>query len=477
MKSSGSFFKFVTALHIVGILLLGCQMPKSSQLPSGQTGPPAVLTPEQMEEDVDFLVKTIKDCHPAPYAYVSRKDFKAALQKVRQTCRVGDMSNDNFYRHAAWLAGRMRNGHTRVRQPRITGKVFPLYWSLEEDKVILRAGNNLEKRYWGLQVVTIGGDPALEVMRYYAGLQPREGRDFDPDVGFLRDFLFFCLALDYGHEELVLELETGPGQVERTVVPAVDYEQIFSGGHESSSSPAPKAPIVYSYRSDCRTGIMKVRSFGDHGEFRTAIRDAFTDLKANNAENLIIDVRDCPGGDGRLSDALLCYLTNKEFTSCIKGKLKYSKLYQKQRGKDTFHVFKSFLCFFTDGALQFVIQPIKPGDNPLRFGGTVYVLINGRSRSTAADFAGVVRHYELGTLIGQETGDTMISYGDSLSYQLPNSRLTGSVSCKRYVMPGATAENALQGVQPHYVVRPLPDELWTHRDAVVEFALDFCALR
>ena len=95
----------------------------------------------------------------------------------------------------------------------------------------------------------------------------------------------------------------------------------------------------------------------------------------------------------------------------------------------------------------------------------------------AADFAGVVRHYELGKLIGQETGDTMISYGDSLSYQLPNSQLAGRVSCKKFVMPGATAENALQGVQPHYVVRPLPEEIRTNRDAVMEFALDLCASR
>ena len=86
----------------------------------------------------------------------------------------------------------------------------------------------------------------------------------------------------------------------------------------------------------------------------------------------------------------------------------------------------------------------------------------------------MVKHNELGVLIGQATGDTMASYGDYLQFRMPNSQLNCMVSCKYYELPGTTQENATQGVKPDYPVVSLLEDAWEHRDRALEFAYELC---
>lgn len=469
---------YLIPLFMFYMVISGCTEPVLSPPLPDQTGHQFMLTPQQMEQDIDFLVKTIEDSHPAPYAYISHRDFKKAIKQVRQACQ-NNISIDQFYFQTAWLAGQLRNGHTNVSQPkgwkeRACEKVFPLYFWIEHDQVFLQGGHNLEPQYKGTQVIAIQEEPAFDVLRRYANLPPREARNFDPDIVFNPNLLWYCLALDYGQDKLKLKLKDKTGQIEDIEIHAVIYEEIFQNITTTSASDQ-KSPITYNYHSDCRTGIIKVKTFGPPPQFSDAIKEAFTDLKEKNAENLIIDVRDCPGGNSLFSDELIGYLTDKEFTDNIKGKLKYSKLYIQQRGKDQHYIAKSCFSLFTGGNLSMVTPPVNPGNNTLRFNGTLYVLINGSSRSTAGSFATVIKHYNLGTLIGEQTGETMVRYGDSLSFTLPNSQLACSVACKQYIMPGTTKENASQGVQPHIYIRPSLEDIWNNRDPVMEYALESCS--
>lgn len=456
---------------LVPIMSIGCTAPEVSKQILSQASPPETLSPVQMKEDIDFLVKTLKEVHPNMYAYMSREDFESALSKTMQACEDGNMPVEIFYRHAAWLAGQLKNGHTKVYPPKrwhdYIGKVFPLFWKLDEDKVRLYKGPYLDKRHWGATVLTINGKPALEVMRYYSSLWAREVRGYNLDIGYMVKYLWRNMALDFGENELELELKNRNGQVERVVVKAVSIRDAFKG-QKTTTGPVKWSPVTYSYRDDCQTGLMKIRSFGDAVKFREEIKNAFSDLKAKGAKNLIIDVRGCPGGNTLFSDELLGYLTDKEFTKWQKYKYRYSKLYQQQRGKHGFLIFT--------GSIHTVRpKPIKPAANPLRFKGDLYILIDRRTGSTAVDFAGLVKYYKLGMLIGQETGDTMASYGDILSFKLPNSQLAGIIACKYYEITGTTKDNAMQGVKPDHYVGPLLEDTWDESDRVMKFVHELCS--
>ena len=66
------------------------------------------------------------------------------------------------------------------------------------------------------------------------------------------------------------------------------------------------------------------------------------------------------------------------------------------------------------------------------FDGALYVLTDTWSYSAAMDFAMMVADNDLGTIVGKPSGNLPDSYGDSLLFQLPNSKLLMCVSYKKW---------------------------------------------
>lgn len=54
----------------------------------------------------------------------------------------------------------------------------------------------------------------------------------------------------------------------------------------------------------------------------------------------------------------------------------------------------------------------RTGREPIFFGGKVIVLIGPRTFSSASDLADAIKTYHLATLVGQETGGRVNTFGD-----------------------------------------------------------------
>ena len=69
------------------------------------------------------------------------------------------------------------------------------------------------------------------------------------------------------------------------------------------------------------------------------------------------------------------------------------------------------------------LKPSRPSFP--QFSGSVYILINGGTYSTGADFVSLMKSYQLATFIGDEAGGAY--YGNTSGYlitvKLPNSKL------------------------------------------------------
>ncbi len=60
------------------LLLPACSLGTSqTQLPQTQPAQ-GRLSPRQMKQDLDFLLATIKRCHPDPYKYIGAEAFEAS---------------------------------------------------------------------------------------------------------------------------------------------------------------------------------------------------------------------------------------------------------------------------------------------------------------------------------------------------------------------------------------------------------------
>ena len=59
-----------------------------------------------------------------------------------------------------------------------------------------------------------------------------------------------------------------------------------------------------------------------------------------------------------------------------------------------------------------------------RYNGSLFVLIDDKTFSAASTFAGVIKEYNIGKIVGYSaTGGTIEYYGDFLLFKLPNTKM------------------------------------------------------
>lgn len=123
-------------------------------------------------------------------------------------------------------------------------------------------------------------------------------------------------------------------------------------------------------------GYIKLNSFMPAENAGNLIWAAFTFLINTNA--LIIDIRYNGGGSETMVQFLLSYLTKRQ---------------------NSIHL-KSFYERSTDSQQQSWTFPFVPGN---KYTKPIYVLVSRRSASAAEAFAYDIKHFELGTLVGEKT--------------------------------------------------------------------------
>ena len=110
---------------------------------------------------------------------------------------------------------------------------------------------------------------------------------------------------------------------------------------------------------------------------------------------------------------------------------------------------------------------LKTAENPLRFDGKVYVLISNYTFSAAAMLAVVVKDWQLGTLVGEETGGRANFYGSSYQFDLPNTGIPTRVSYAQFVRPSGVKDG--KGAIPDHPVKMLVGEQIEGKDTVLEY--------
>ena len=86
-----------------------------------------------------------------------------------------------------------------------------------------------------------------------------------------------------------------------------------------------------------------------------------------------------------------------------------------------------------------------------RFGGDVYVLVNRRSYSNAANVAAMVQDYGFGAVVGEKTSDMATTYGSMETFALPNTGIVVGFPKSHIIRP--SGELRSDGVTPDLIIR------------------------
>ncbi|MFH2037673.1 MAG: S41 family peptidase [Candidatus Zixiibacteriota bacterium] len=175
--------------------------------------------------------------------------------------------------------------------------------------------------------------------------------------------------------------------------------------------------------------------------FTIPVRQFFIDLREQKINSLILDVRDNDGGDPNPAVFLLSYL--------LKNPAPY---------------FSYDTPFYDD-----LKKPIQLSE--YRFDGDLYILINGFCFSTTGHLLSLLKYYNRGTIIGEESGGSYACNDASGEYYLSNTGI-------RINLPRRTFKTAVdgltkgRGIIPDIKIKPTIADLINGRDPVMENAVE-----
>jgi C-terminal processing protease CtpA/Prc len=190
----------------------------------------------------------------------------------------------------------------------------------------------------------------------------------------------------------------------------------------------------------------------------------------------VLDLRDNGGGEDALGKLLFSYLVDQPFQYYDELTLKRDKYsFAKYAEEAPPRLKPSSIRARPDGQFDYLKHPNLGLQQPSlpTFQGRVFILMNGGSFSTTAEFLTQAHSHQRATFIGEESGGGYFgnTSGNHMILQLPNTKT-------RLVVPLLTYyENTLRphakdrGVFPDYPVQRTIDDYLKGRDPEWELAL------
>lgn len=443
---------------------------------------------DQLKLDLDFLVQTLAAVHPDLYAYTSQEAFIQERRRIEQQLE-SPLTRIEFYLRIAPLVAMLRDGHTKIypvyeeyfHYIKEDGHLFPLDVEFREGTTIVTANYSPDLTPApGSVLLSIDGIETADIVDRLLPLV--SGERLEKRLEYLANFYRHLLWLTQSSDGpfKVTFVPSEGGEIREQSVSGVTHwsiqEQKQSEGQQEEG---------YAYRTLCGEciGLLDIKLFpGDDGEFEEFLEEVFADLQKKSIRNLIIDIRRNGGGYSPAAIELIKYLTDKPIARLPRMDIKVSS-----QIKEYYRLsLPKFLRWFPmqwlhptwrkiwnapEGSIVTVSSdPERLADTPLRFDGSLYVLIGPGTFSTATHFAAMVKDYKLGELVGAETGGLAISFGDFYPFDLPSTRLLVRVSHKRIFRP--SGEDTGRGVLPDHPVARSLEDIAEKADPVLGHALE-----
>jgi hypothetical protein len=418
---------------------------------------------QEMRDDIDTLVSYLEATHINPYYRYPKKDFYNAVRAAKSNLRK-PLNLIDFYLMVQPVIARLEDGHTDIKPPmwlysQSNPFVLPYDFKLSPSKPYIRCARSsfpgVDEIPAGAEIASINNVPAKKIVDDIISLNTGETKAFRADFG--TNYFDFYLESLYKPQGIYRVGYIYNNDSRKVVVNGI-RQQAFTERlrhyHDSVSTRERAGNSFYSLAllPEIKTAIIDLQSFEDPDQFNLFIDSAFIVIKNNGIKNLVIDIREDAGGDSDIGDAFLQYIAKTPFRQYAKVLEKHSPLLKERlrshRIGKIMSSEDSTLLNTPDNTFRTqVYEDIPLKSTSFRFAGNIYLLTSSYTFSSAADFAQCIKHYKLGTIVGDETGGLIVSYGDIVTTRLPHTQLTFTISSKLYYNMGAR-ENDWRGVVP-----------------------------
>ena len=465
-----------------------------------------ILSPEQMQKDFKYLRRILTETHPGLYRYLPKEKMDAKLDSVYQ--QFGKpLPFYTFYKSVLSIIADVRCAHTHALPSsnfnRYIGSIhsFPFFLFPINDKLyVIFNGSTDPQITLGYQLVQINGRSSESIMQtikkhYWSDGYIELSKNTALQGG---SFCLFYYTLIERPDQFDVEFKDLNGNLYRTTVPAQKYgvtersytknkinqkaNQLYNQRH--------KQPWRLSFPADVpATALLRFDGFGGKGMttsetarlgMKKFMDDVLKKIETKKCTNLIIDVRSNSGGwdiQGvelftflmKLDTAVRYYQKMHAITDSSEF-LNYSDLSAEDR-KNLKHELKKEAngTFSLRQEVTPELQPQLPKSN--RFKGTVYILQNERSFSTTSEFLAACKTYQVGTLVGMESGgaDEGGNGASFIHIDLPYSKIQIGSPLVFYTNATRGEFQIGRGTIPDHIVPIEPQDLLNNYDRQLEF--------
>ena len=383
------------------------------------------------------------------------------------------LTTKEFFLQIAPLIAKLQDGHTSIPIPSAaffgeeSRKLLPLEIEFENDLVRVVAGYTPKAQALvGTVVDRINGKDVnhlvTRMMKHqHQELLPARKRRI---AEYFRAYLWLVCNINSPFE---VEFCSAGNRESKSVTLIGKTLASITAAKLAQNSVNP-SPYVYRFFKNDQVGLIEYNACINDDTFRKFLKSTFTRIQHEKPVALIVDARMNGGGSAYANVALFDYLTTKPYRMYSQVKIKVSQNLKDKLGREEFE--KNYFPWETPiGTIQTYEFPLRePGTNELRYKGPLIVLSGTSTLSSGMNFVNAVKDYELGIVVGDETGNPATMFGDIEAYTLPHSGLNLYVSTKYFVRPNGSIKR--HGVLPDHNVRQNAEDTRAGRDTVLEFA-------
>jgi hypothetical protein len=432
-----------------------------------------VLSVDQIRSDVRFIRDALQEGDPGLYRFSSRRAVEDQFELVTRHLDH-PMTTLEFYRILAPAIGAFGDGHLQLQLSAAIAREFdgkpvlPLIVRVLRGKAfVLRDLSGATKSLSGARIDSINGLRASEIIDRlkqslsFDGSSP-SGREHDAGREFGRALLrLFNVVPPY---DVTLWQR---GELQRAVLHGVAqptltdlWRELYPHDQAAASGlsfPAANIALISVAHWDT----------GEEGsvDLSKKFKEWFATLKMRRIRSLIIDVRDNGGGEETLGTELLSYLVDHRFyyyrCAVLRGNAFGFLKYAEQDGTPYAELLLQYSrpsppeCLSL-GPYSLTNRPNLGPQVPRApiYSGAIYLLLNGGSFSTSAEFAANLRSHTNAILVGQTSSGAYYgnNSGITIPLVLPNSRLRLSVPTVAYYLAVRAGPSSKSGVVPDFLI-------------------------
>src|SRR5215510_7932214 len=453
------------------------------------------LQPAEAQADFDLMRKALEEAHGGLYRFSTKTEMDKVFDTQR--AKLGrPMTKTEFLAVVAETLAKIRCGHTEVmpdselQSAATNALMFPLRVQIEGQRLMVLSNYTPDDPTIrpGMEILEINGRKPNDILNR---ILPAMATDGDIETGkrmriqggFGR---YYWLLVEQAGEFTVKARDASGKAVTAKLVGVKDADRAKNQNPVNAEAQANTAKLEWSsenlslrFLKEPDVAQIRIRGFGGQ-DYPQWMENTFKTLREKGTKALIIDLRGNGGGRDMYGAMLVSYLTDKPFRYFdhinVKTISPSFKEYSDWRADDESRLREGMNPnpaggYFVTAKLHPGVAEQQPGKYP--FLGKVFVLIDGGTFSTAADFCAVTHHLKRATFIGEETGGGY--YGNNSGMQvmltLPNSKARVRIPMYEYwnAVPGYDGRR--RGTRADHLVKTKAANLLRGVDEQLELAL------